>query len=168
MQRSARCSCILQYAAYFLGFLVGCQVLYQPEIRNTGVRYLYQPEIRNMPVSGIRSTRNHEYACCAGQERPMPVYMHAQRWGSGFKANLLPDACLIDRCGAMHVTSHDCTLEAIFIGPYNRKKNERLAALISQVKSQTSSHGSLQKPVPSSKQMPPHMNVDVFVLSRMG
>ncbi|BDA48954.1 Renalase [Coccomyxa sp. Obi] len=33
----------------------------------------------------------------SGLERPTPVYMHAQRWGSGFKANLLPNACLIDR-----------------------------------------------------------------------
>jgi hypothetical protein len=35
---------------------------------------------------------------CTGVEQPAPVYMHAQRWGGGFKANVLSDACLIDTC----------------------------------------------------------------------
>lgn len=35
---------------------------------------------------------------CTGGEKPAPVYMHAQRWGGGFKANVLSDACLIDTC----------------------------------------------------------------------
>ncbi|EIE18846.1 hypothetical protein COCSUDRAFT_45008 [Coccomyxa subellipsoidea C-169] len=33
----------------------------------------------------------------SGAEKPVPVYMHAQRWGGGFKASVLQEACLIDR-----------------------------------------------------------------------
>ena len=32
---------------------------------------------------------------CAGN-KPQPAYLHAQRWGSAFKAELLPDGCLSD------------------------------------------------------------------------
>ena len=34
-----------------------------------------------------------------GAEKPVPVYTHAQRWGGGFKASVLQEACLIDRYG---------------------------------------------------------------------
>lgn len=42
------------------------------------------------------------YLSSAAGEKLEPAYMHAQRWGGGFKANVLPDAALFDRCGVVY------------------------------------------------------------------
>ena len=34
---------------------------------------------------------------CVGEEKE-PVYLHAQRWGSAFKASILEEPCLWDPC----------------------------------------------------------------------
>ena len=43
-----------------------------------------------------------------GAAAPQPVYMHAQRWGGGFKANLAPERCLLDEGAALAACGDFC------------------------------------------------------------